>query len=229
MNLKTERDARVTQLYEQLIEIEQRLIPAGLHVFGRGAELREKNDLLRMVASFDRPELGARSLPGLIAEGLGVDGYDEMIQQSTTGETKDLIDEICKEAIERFCDDGQDAASGWLSARANVEIDKSRPTLASGGARTRVTTGRARRRATDTAVLTAPVPQRSATEFGPREPSDLTLKPLQSSEFGRLPGADTGTYRNADRPNSAGFSLTVPTTGAFNTPQPLPPVRTNED
>src|SRR6266568_6488078 len=99
----TERDARVMRLYEQLVEIEQRLIPTGLHIFGRAAELREKADLLRMVASFDRPEHGARSLPKLIAEGLGIDGYDELIQQSTTGETKGLIDDICKEAIERFC------------------------------------------------------------------------------------------------------------------------------
>jgi magnesium chelatase subunit H len=56
-----ERDARVMRLYEQLVEIEQRLIPTGLHVFGRPAELEEKADLLRMVASFDRPEHGARA------------------------------------------------------------------------------------------------------------------------------------------------------------------------
>ena len=48
------------QLCEQLTEIEQRLIPTGLHIFGRAAELQEKADLLRMVASFDRPEHGAR-------------------------------------------------------------------------------------------------------------------------------------------------------------------------
>src|SRR6266700_5169917 len=100
-----ERDARVLRLYEQLVEIEQRLIPTGLHVFGRASELQEKADLLRMVASFDRPEQGARALPKLIAEGLGIDGYDELIQQSTTGETKDLIDPIVSEAIRRFCEE----------------------------------------------------------------------------------------------------------------------------
>ena len=46
-----ERDTRVMRLYEQLVEIEQRLIPTGLHVFGRASELKEKADLLRMVAS----------------------------------------------------------------------------------------------------------------------------------------------------------------------------------
>ncbi len=58
------RDARVARLYEQLVEIEQRLIPTGPHVFGRASELQEKADLLRMVASFDRPEHGVRALTG---------------------------------------------------------------------------------------------------------------------------------------------------------------------
>ena len=53
-----ERDARVMRLYERVVEIEQRLIPTGLHVFGRPSELQEKTDLLRMIASFDRPEHG---------------------------------------------------------------------------------------------------------------------------------------------------------------------------
>jgi len=48
------------RLYEQLVEIEQRLIPTGLHVFGRSAEPKEEADLLRMVASFARAEQGAR-------------------------------------------------------------------------------------------------------------------------------------------------------------------------
>src|SRR3989440_3686001 len=125
----TERDARVTELSEQLVEIEQRLIPTGLHVFGRAAELKEKADLLRMVASFDRPEQDARSLPGLVAEAFGIEGYDDIIQQTTTSETKDLIDGIVKEAIDRFCESGPDAASSCLSSRANVEVERSLPTF----------------------------------------------------------------------------------------------------
>src|SRR5207253_7150992 len=107
-------DNRVAQLSEQLIEIEQRLIPTGLHVFGRAAELKEKADLFRMVASFDRPEHGAVSLPRLVAEGLGIDGYDDIVQETTTSETKDLIDQIAKEAIARFCERGANAASTYL-------------------------------------------------------------------------------------------------------------------
>lgn len=59
----TERDARVFALYEQLLEIEQRLIPTGLHIFGRPSSAGEQVDMLKMVASFDRPEHGVRALP----------------------------------------------------------------------------------------------------------------------------------------------------------------------
>ena len=88
----TERDARVIRLYEQLLEIEQRLIPTGLHVFGRASELQEKADLLRMVASFDRPEHGARALPKLISEALGID--DALLYETPANETRDLIDDL---------------------------------------------------------------------------------------------------------------------------------------
>lgn len=60
---KDERDASVFALYEQLVEIEQRLIPTGLHVFGRPSSAGEKTDLLKMIASFDRPEAGVSALP----------------------------------------------------------------------------------------------------------------------------------------------------------------------
>jgi len=60
---KIDRDAKVFALYEQLVEIEQRLIPTGLHVFGRPSSAGEKTDLLKMIASFDRPEMGARAIP----------------------------------------------------------------------------------------------------------------------------------------------------------------------
>ena len=63
-DLHNDRDAKVFALYEQLVEIEQRLIPTGLHVFGRPSSAGEKTDLLKMIASFDRPEAGARAIPG---------------------------------------------------------------------------------------------------------------------------------------------------------------------
>jgi magnesium chelatase subunit H len=124
-----DRDARVMQVYEQLIEIEQRLIPTGLHIFGRAAELKEKADLLRMVASFDRPEHGARALPGLVAEALGVHCYEELLQETATSEMKDLVDGIVSEAVERFCGGGVEAATSWLNLKAGVNSEKSLPTF----------------------------------------------------------------------------------------------------
>ena len=62
-DLHTDRDAKIFALYEQLVEIEQRLIPTGLHVFGRPSSAGEKTDLLKMIASFDRPEVGAHAIP----------------------------------------------------------------------------------------------------------------------------------------------------------------------
>ena len=132
MNAKettTERDARVMRLYEQLVEIEQRLIPTGLHVFGRAAELREKADLLRMVASFDRPEHGARALARLIAEALDVDSYDALLHETSAGETRELIDGIVAEAVHQFCEDGVDTAVDWLNSKAGVDGEESRPTF----------------------------------------------------------------------------------------------------
>jgi magnesium chelatase subunit H len=132
MNSKTrpsERDARVTQLYEELAEIEQRLIPTGLHVFGGAAELKEKADLLKMVASFDRPEQGVRSLPGLVAEGLGIESDESSIQETSHSETRELIESIVSESVHRFCKNGADAAVDYLTARANVDREEAASTL----------------------------------------------------------------------------------------------------
>jgi magnesium chelatase subunit H len=120
----SERDARVRQLSEQLIEIEQRLIPTGLHVFGRASELKEKADLLRMVASFDRPEHGTRALSRLVAEGLRITGYEQLVQEAGTSETKELIDAIVTESVKLFCEAGCDAAVEYLIEKANVDREE---------------------------------------------------------------------------------------------------------
>src|SRR6185503_1007913 len=106
-----ERDARVMRLSEQLLEIEQRLIPTGLHVFGRASELQQKADLLRMVASFDRPEQGSRALPKLVAEALHIENYDELVQDPSSSETKEVVDDLVRQTVNEFCKQGADAAA----------------------------------------------------------------------------------------------------------------------
>jgi magnesium chelatase subunit H len=94
-------DAKVFALYEQLVEIEQRLIPTGLHVFGRASSAGEKTDLLKMIASFERPEAGARALP------------------------EDLVDE----AVRRFVEHGTDAALAFLQTKG-LDAETTRPVFA---------------------------------------------------------------------------------------------------
>jgi magnesium chelatase subunit H len=93
-----ERDARVFALYEQLVEIEQRLIPTGLHVFGRPSSAGEKTDLLKMIASFDRPEAGARAIP----------------------------EELLDEAVREFLANGIDAAVSFLEQKG-LSAEATRP------------------------------------------------------------------------------------------------------
>ena len=129
-----ERDRRVLELYEKVLEIEQRLIPTGLHVFGRASNEAEIADLLRMVASFDRPELGIRSLPDLVAEGLGLPSYATLIKESLDSEERlrerERVEAIVRNAIALFVDDKSEAESeaaiSFLSESAAVTKEQSR-------------------------------------------------------------------------------------------------------
>src|SRR6266404_400999 len=127
MNYFADRDRRVSFLAEQLVEIEQRLIPTGLHIFGRAAELKQKADLLRMVASFDRPEHGALALPGWVADALDLDR--DVLNEGPNNETKELIDRIVADAISRFCEKGAEHAAVWLNSKASVKVEDSLQTF----------------------------------------------------------------------------------------------------
>jgi len=126
-----ERDRKVLNLHDRLLEIEQRLIPTGLHIFGRASRKREKLDLLRMVASFDRPEAGARALPDLVAEGLGLSrpAEQEIITEHAR-RVQEQMDEIISSALGVFLQEGSDAAVAHLAQRANVPASDSRPLVA---------------------------------------------------------------------------------------------------
>jgi magnesium chelatase subunit H len=125
---KTQRDRRVLELYERVLEIEQRLIPTGMHVFGRPPDKAEIADLLRMVVSFDRPELDVRSLPQLVAEGLGLPAYETLMSESGSSEKqlrqRESVEGVVRDAIARFVENRGDAgtedAIRYLSERAAV-------------------------------------------------------------------------------------------------------------
>jgi magnesium chelatase subunit H len=126
-----ERDRRVLELYEQVLEIEQRLIPTGLHVFGRAPLASERADMLRMVASFDRPEASARALTDAVAEGFGFCGYTELLETSRHDETRlgqrERVDQTVHASIELFIKEGLEAACLWLAEAANVRRAESQP------------------------------------------------------------------------------------------------------
>ena len=83
-----DRDRIVLSIYDQLLDLEQRLIPVGLHTFGSSPEPRQLTDILFAIASFDRPELGIRSLPDLIAEALGLGDYRGLLAASARSESR---------------------------------------------------------------------------------------------------------------------------------------------
>jgi magnesium chelatase subunit H len=128
-----ERDQRVLELLDQVLEIERRLIPTGLHVFGRAAGDREIGDLLAMVASFERPELGISAITDLIAEGLGFPPYALLLEQSATSEQRlnerQQVEAILQESIEQFLTAtdgaGVTSACSFLSRRAGVSVELS--------------------------------------------------------------------------------------------------------
>ena len=130
---KEQRDRRVLELYEKVLEIEQRLIPTGLHVFGRASNEGEIADLLRMVASFDRTELGVRSLQDLVAEGLGFSGYAVLIKESAESEQRlrerEQVEGIVRDAIAMLVDQnsnsGAEAAATLLFDRSSVPREHS--------------------------------------------------------------------------------------------------------
>jgi magnesium chelatase subunit H len=127
-----DRDARVLQLYEELLEIEHRLIPTGLHVFGRPTAADERADLLRMIASFDRPEAGARALTDLVAEGLGVSSYHLSRAHSDEKQfaEREKVDALVMSAVKEFVTSGADAATVFLENEGQVNPEASRPVFA---------------------------------------------------------------------------------------------------
>jgi magnesium chelatase subunit H len=137
-----DRDQRVLELYEKVLEVEQRLIPTGLHVFGLPSDNGEIVDLLRMVASFDRPELGIRSLTNLIAEGLHLPPYPTLLKESVSSEQRlrerERVEAIAREALLKFVEmqleadsfeAGFQPAIHFLSEQVSVLPDESRKVL----------------------------------------------------------------------------------------------------
>ncbi|MBA3515182.1 MAG: cobaltochelatase subunit CobN [Pyrinomonadaceae bacterium] len=131
---EAERDQRVLELFHQLIEVEQRLIPTGLHVFGRPTEVGERADMLRMIASFDRPEAGVRALPDLVSENLGLGSYDALLKSASLNQSRVLereqVNNLVSAAIHEFLQGGSEVAVSLLERTSNINRQDSMPVFA---------------------------------------------------------------------------------------------------
>ncbi|BEV36502.1 magnesium chelatase subunit H [Synechococcus sp. M16CYN] len=83
------RDALVGAVYRQLMEIESRLLPCGLHTIGRPPTAEEAIATLVSIASLEREEDGLCSLPGLLADAIDRD-INDVYQGSNDGILADV-------------------------------------------------------------------------------------------------------------------------------------------
>ncbi|PYP89534.1 MAG: hypothetical protein DMF61_02365 [Blastocatellia bacterium AA13] len=135
-----DRDRRVIELYERVLEIEQRLIPTGLHVFGRVSNSNEIESLLKMVASFERSDIviepasgqtaPVKALTDLIAAGLGLPEYAALLKESESSEERlrdrERVESILSEAVAIFVlDRSSQRAVDCLAATAFVPAHES--------------------------------------------------------------------------------------------------------
>merc|ERR1719401_3404691 len=116
------RDKIVGKVYNQLMEIESRLLPCGLHTVGVPPTVEEAVATLVNIASIDRPEEGFKALPRLIAESVGRD-IEEIYRNSDNGVLEDVtlrqrIVEATRAAVR---------AAALESANADGRIEKVRP------------------------------------------------------------------------------------------------------
>jgi len=104
-------EAYAAALAHALIQVEQRMIPVGLHVLDEPPSHAELIDILTLVATFAQPRIDKNDtttlppLPRLIAAGHGWD-YDELrvrLNSSRTAQERwEQIDTICREAMRLF-------------------------------------------------------------------------------------------------------------------------------
>jgi magnesium chelatase subunit H len=84
-----ERDNIVGSVYKQLMEIESRLLPCGLHVIGKPPTAEEAIATLVNIASLDREEEGILALPRIIANSV-YRSIDEIYKNNDKGILTDV-------------------------------------------------------------------------------------------------------------------------------------------
>jgi len=119
-NSKLNDDIYIASLSHELIEVEQRMIPLGLHVLGSPPAAEELVDVLALVAAFTRPAPGAPTLPELVARELGHDYAllrDRLQHDAHAQDAWREVDQRCRQALRDFVEWRMENAerTGWQS------------------------------------------------------------------------------------------------------------------
>jgi magnesium chelatase subunit H len=123
-------DTALAGLNHQLLQVEQRMIPAGLHVIGQPPEAEQLVDFLALAASFHPIDLHGRSrtLPDVVAQGLGYEAVllrDRLAGDLQAQEQWREVDVICHEALRRLVSapagHAARAADAYLHEAANLK------------------------------------------------------------------------------------------------------------
>ncbi len=118
----------IATLSHELLEIEHRMIPMGLHVLGKMPEADDLADILAMVASFTRVQTSSRGrrLPTLPETLADVQGWDyqylrENVQNETALQDKwQWLDATSRQAMRHLISSGQTATENYLQHEAHL-------------------------------------------------------------------------------------------------------------
>ena len=83
------RDEIVGSVYKQLMEIESRLLPCGLHTIGKPPTAEEAIATLVNIASLDREDEGIESLPNILAKSIS-----RQIEDIYKGNNKGILEDV---------------------------------------------------------------------------------------------------------------------------------------
>jgi magnesium chelatase subunit H len=100
---ETEPGRYVAALSHELIQVEERMIPIGLHVLGQTPGCAELIDTLTLVATFVNPQANQVTLPRLVAHGLGYEYEalrDSLAHDSHAQQCWTQVNTIVHEAIQ---------------------------------------------------------------------------------------------------------------------------------
>merc|ERR1712071_357719 len=117
------RDSIVGKIYSQIMQIESRLLPCGLHTVGVPPSAVEAVATLVNIAQLDRPEDGIEGLPRVIASSIGRD-INEIYRGNNQGilvdvELNEKVTEAARAAVSALVNQSTDA-NGRVKEVKNV-------------------------------------------------------------------------------------------------------------